>query len=184
MTAGPVLVRCHGAMPRCWRATFDVARAPRLLIAQHLLLGINAHVNYDLPQVLVELAPEANELARLRPDFDAVNDVLAETLPIVLKSLGTVTRWVNLAAAAGGGKAFDFSLTVARSRAWSAAVRLQHLDSEARRADVAELDRLVAVLAYIVAHPTPPLSWSVAVARRLEERNSSIVVNKLLGHLA
>ena len=29
------------------------------MIVQHLLLGINAHVNHDLPQVVVERAPRA-----------------------------------------------------------------------------------------------------------------------------
>jgi hypothetical protein len=33
----------------CWRSTFDVAADQRLLIAQQLLLGITAHVNFGLP---------------------------------------------------------------------------------------------------------------------------------------
>ena len=73
-----------GPVPRCWQATRDVAGDRRLLIVQHLLLGINAHVNHDLPQVVVELASEHGDLGRMRHDFDAVNDVLAETMPDVL----------------------------------------------------------------------------------------------------
>ena len=45
-------------VPACWQATFDVADDSHLMIVQHLLLGINAHVNHDLPQVVVELAPD------------------------------------------------------------------------------------------------------------------------------
>jgi hypothetical protein len=86
--------------------------------------------------------------------------------------------------ATGGGRAFNFSLEVARRQAWSAAVRLQKLGPDARRADVAELDRLVSVLAYLVANPGPPTSWAVSVARRLEDHDPRAVTKQLLGSLA
>ncbi len=174
----------HGAVPACWRAAFDVAGDSHLMIVQHLLLGINAHVNHDLPQVVVELAPERGDLSALRADYEAVNDILAETLPDVLRSLGTVSRWVNVAAARGGERLFDFSLGVARRQAWNAAERLHRLPPAERPADVAELDRLVAVLAYLVARPGRPTSWAVAIGRRLEDGDPAHVTRSLLGHLA
>jgi hypothetical protein len=173
-----------GPSPDCWRAAFAVRDDPSLLIVQHLLLGINAHVNHDLPQVVVELSPDDAALASLRTDFDAVNDVLAATMPLVLHSLGTVSRWVNVAAAWGGGRLFDFSLGVARNQAWTAAVRLHRLDHEGRAADVRELDRLVCVLARMVAAPGRPASWAVALGRRLETSDPPVVTRQLLGHLA
>src|SRR5262245_52727421 len=65
--------------PACWQASWDVAGDERLLIVQHLLLGINAHVNFDLPQAVVAIARDTGDLASVRDDFDAVNDVLAAT---------------------------------------------------------------------------------------------------------
>ncbi|MFM2076138.1 MAG: hypothetical protein RJA49_28 [Actinomycetota bacterium] len=172
-----------GDVPRCWQGAFDVAGDGRLMIVQHLLLGINAHVNNDLPQVVVALAGDA-DLAPLKPDFDAVNTILAETLPMVLHSLGTVSRWVNVVAARGGQRVFDFSLVVARDQAWRAAERLHGLDATARPAAVHELDDMVAVLAYLVAHPGPPGSWAAAVGRRLELHDPVKVTRALLGPLA
>jgi hypothetical protein len=171
-------------VPACWRATFDVADDSHLMIVQHLLLGINAHVNHDLPQVVVELASERDDLTGLRADYDAVNDILAETLPEVLRSLGAVSRWVNVVAARGGVRLFDFSLGVARRQAWNAAERLRGLSAQERPAEVAELDRLVAVLAYLVAEPGRPMSWAVAVGRGLEDHDPAAVTRSLLGHLA
>lgn len=173
-----------GPAPGCWRASFDVAADGSLLIVQHLLLGINAHVNHDLPQVAVELAPDAASLAGLRGDFDAVNDILAATMPDVLHSLSLVSRWVNVAAARGGRRLFDFSLRAARAQAWSAAERLCALDAAGRAADVRELDRLVCVLARLIAAPGAPASWVVAVGRRLETRDPAVVTRQLLGDLA
>jgi Family of unknown function (DUF5995) len=170
--------------PGCWQAAFDAAGDGRLMIVQHLLLGINAHVNHDLPQVVVALTPRGADLGDVRADFDAVNDILAESLPMVLRSLGTVSRWVNTAAVLGGGRLFDFSLQVARRRAWEAAVRM-HALADADRAEYAiELDRLVRVLAYMVVHPGPVSSLGVALGRRCEERDPRSVTRKLLGPLA
>lgn len=175
--------RGTGPVPDCWRATTDVADDPRLLIVQHLLLGINAHVNYDLANVVVELVPRGGDLEALHPDFDAVNDVLAETLPLVLGELARVARWTNLVAARGGGRLFDFSLGVARAQAWATAERLQRLDDDQRATEVAALDELVCVLAHLVSRPGAPVSWLAAVGRRFEDHDPTRVTRQLLGPL-
>ena len=172
-----------GPTPRCWQATADVVADRDVMIVQHLLLGINAHVNHDLPQVVVELAPAADDLGVLRADFDAVNDILAEMLPEVVRSLSAVSRWVNLVAARGGGRMFEFSLLVARRQAWTTAERFHRLDADSRRTEARELDELVSVLAYTVTHPGRPGSWAVSVGRRLEERDPVTVTRALLGNL-
>jgi hypothetical protein len=170
--------------PACWRAADDVAGERRLLIVQHLLLGINAHVNHDLPQVVVELADAGATLDDLRPDFDAINQILAETQPDILRDLGRVAGWTQVAAAWGGGRVFAFSLDRARDQAWRSAVRLHGLDGTERAADVAELDRLVSVLAYLIAHRGAPVAWLLAVLRSLEPDDPREVTRRLLGHLA
>ena len=100
--------------PRCWQATWDVADEG-LLIVQHLLLGINAHVNYDLPQSVAAVARESHDLEGARADFDAVNDVLSATSVDVLRNLDRVSRWTSNVAALGGGRMFNFSLRAART---------------------------------------------------------------------
>lgn len=170
-----------GERPRCWQATWDVAGDGRLLIVQHLLLGINAHVNHDLTLAVVDVARETGDLPGVRPDFLAVNDVLATTYTDVLRDLDRVSRWTNEAAAMGGGRLFNFSLRVARNQAWAAAERLYPLDEQASAAYRAELDRLVSVLAYLVTRPTFPLPLLIPVARLLEQRDPRKVVQALLG---
>ena len=68
------------AVSRPWRLAFDApATLPALI---HLLLGINAHVNYDLPQALLAVIPDtdftdAELLERRRRDHERVDGVLA-----------------------------------------------------------------------------------------------------------
>ena len=136
----PRAVRSPADRPRCWQASWDVAGDASLLIVQHLLLGINAHVNHDLALSVVEVADQTGDLAAIRPDFDAVNAVLASTQRDVLGRLDRVSRWTNVAAGVGGGRAFNFSLDVARRQAWQASERLYPLDPAGRQRYRQQLD--------------------------------------------
>jgi hypothetical protein len=65
-----------------WRVAFDAARDPLdLPPLRHVLLGMNAHINYDLPQALLAvISPaefdDAALLARRAADHRHVDDVL------------------------------------------------------------------------------------------------------------
>jgi len=68
------------------------ARGGRLPI-QHLMLGISAHINYDLAIGIyrtlaeAEAAPDARALRRYKHDFDRVNDLLQASIPEVFAHL-------------------------------------------------------------------------------------------------
>ena len=171
----------HIAVPRCWQATWDVAGDDHLLIVQHLLLGANAHINHDLALAVVEVAADVGGLESLHGDFHAINDVLAASFAGVMRDLDRVSRWVGAATALGGGRVFNFSLRVARARAWGAAQRLAALDDEARRDYEDELDQLVSVLAYLITRPVFPLGLGVWLARRFEQHDAATVTRTLLG---
>lgn len=75
--------------PRVWRLAHDTALAQDRLIVQDLLLGINAHINYDLVLTLVDLLEsewdllnEEQRSARYR-DYCHVNDVIHSTIDAV-----------------------------------------------------------------------------------------------------
>jgi hypothetical protein len=165
---------------RCWQACWDVAGDGSLLIVQHLLLGINAHVNFDLPQTVVESAQERGGLVAVRGDFDMVNVLLAETATGVLRDLDRVARWTNEVASLGGGRVFNFSLRRARAEAWTTAEQFVSLEGDERSGRVSDLDELVAVLAYLITRPVFPASLLVGLARRLESRDPAEVVGVLL----
>jgi hypothetical protein len=173
---GPAPVR-----PRCWQASFDVAGRGDMIILQHLLIGINAHVNHDLPQATVDVAQASGDLASVRGDFEAINDLLGSMTNDLLRDLDRVSRWSNEAGSLGGGRLFNFSLQRARDQAWSAAQRLYGMSETERAAEKAELDRLVSVLAYLISEPTLPGRLLVKLARRFEERDPKLVTAALLG---
>lgn len=69
-----------GRVPRPWRLAFDAD--PDLPALRHVLLGINAHVNYDLPQALLAVISDEDFrspdlMAVRRRDHDRINQVLS-----------------------------------------------------------------------------------------------------------
>lgn len=59
-----------------WRIAFEAARSRSLLVLQHMLLGMNAHINLDLGIAAAETSP-GGSLAALHGDFLAINGGLA-----------------------------------------------------------------------------------------------------------
>jgi ribosomal protein S18 acetylase RimI-like enzyme len=75
--------------PPVWQLAHDTAHNPHSLAIENLMLGVNAHINYDLVLTLVEiLRPEwddlsAEERAARYQDHCYVNEVLARTIDAV-----------------------------------------------------------------------------------------------------
>ena len=72
--------RADGEVPAPWRLAFGAR--PGLPPEAHVLLGMNAHINFDLPQSLVAMIPPEDfaapaVLARRRRDHERIDDVLA-----------------------------------------------------------------------------------------------------------
>ena len=60
-------------VPEAWRVAFDAARDRRLSAAGNLYLGINAHVQRDLPFVLYRIGLVSPDGSSRKPDHDRVN---------------------------------------------------------------------------------------------------------------
>jgi hypothetical protein len=62
--------------PRCWRETFGLLEDADTVIVQHLVLGVNAHINLDLA-VAAARTSQGEAIHALRRDFLLINDILA-----------------------------------------------------------------------------------------------------------
>jgi Family of unknown function (DUF5995) len=153
--------------PSSWRTAFETAGRWRPVIVQHLLLGMNAHINLDLG-VTASTLGEGGSLVSVRTDFDAVNDVLAELVDGCQQALDQVSPWLDLVDRIGGSgdeTMIHFSLVVARRQAWSVATRLAGMSGQARDAEIAAVDRATAGVAHLVQHPGLGASALLTVVR-------------------
>ena len=157
--------------PAVWTTAFDAARRWRPIVLQHLLLGMNAHINLDLGVVTAELAGGPDELLALRPDFDTVNDVLATMVDPAQRALSAASPWFGLVDTFGARSdeaLINFSLRRARQQAWALAQRLVALPADQQSAEIARVDRAVDGIARRILHPGPALSTGMLVVRLRE----------------
>lgn len=83
--------------PEPWRIAFEAGDGPRLPPVRLVLLGMNAHINYDLPQALVSVispqdfaAPAV--LARREQDHRRIDEILAGRVAAEDRELALVER--------------------------------------------------------------------------------------------
>ncbi len=75
--------------PMVWQLAHNATRNPEAMAIQSLLLGVNAHINYDLVLTLVDvLSPEWNTLDDIQrenrhSDHDRVNTIIAASIDAV-----------------------------------------------------------------------------------------------------
>ena len=138
-----------------WRRAFDATERWWPIVLQHLLLGMNAHINLDLG-IAVARTVSSEELQGFRDDFDRINDVLAELVGDVQRelaeiwwTLGIVDRFLGDVDTA----IINFSLGKARDHAWGVAARLVPLDEAQQAAAIARLDADLGQLTRLLRHP-------------------------------
>ena len=124
-----------GQLSASWRTAFDHANAP-ILVLQHLLLGMNAHINLDLGIAAARTLP-GDQIIELEGDFIRINEVLAKMVDEMQDAIATVSPWAGVVDRVGGR--FDeivtgWSLEHARSRAWRFAAFATSPSISARRA--------------------------------------------------
>lgn len=162
----------RNAVPKAWRACFDATASGRTLVLQDMLLGVNAHVNNDLPLALdrVSIDPERDDRRR---DHDAVNGVLASVTERATQRLAALYApgLTNLDDCAGELDEILtlFSLETARDSAWESAVALANARNPVERGLAAHLaSARAAVLARLLLAPSRNRAF-LSVCGRIEQ---------------
>jgi hypothetical protein len=136
---------------RSWQAAFALLDDPAPLVVQHLLVGMNAHINLDLGIAAATVAPTPAELQALWPDFKTINQVLARLVKVVEDELGEISprlQRIEDFAPSLEDRLFDFGIDVARDFAWDLAKELADTPPGGWDACIAERDAIVAELGH------------------------------------
>lgn len=143
---------CRAEMIRdSWRVAFEAATdGRRRMVVQHLLAGMNAHINLDLGIVAAEVA--GDEPDDLYTDFLRVNQILFLKLDGLQNSLGSISSrmaWIERLGGSLDERLMKLTIKDARDRAWGLALALirNPADSqtiiEARDKETADLGRAI-----------------------------------------
>ena len=138
-----------------WMRAFDETKLWWPIVLQHLLLGMNAHINLDLGIAAAETVPPG-ELHELKGDFDKINGVLASLVGGVLKELAEIWWLMGLLNRYLGSvenAVINFSMSKARDAAWSFAETLSPLSDEQRQKEIVEKDKVISTFSRVISHP-------------------------------
>lgn len=159
---------------KSWARAFDATQQWWPIVLQHLLLGMNAHINLDLGIAAAETVPP-EELQSLKGDFDKINAVLAalvgdvqSELAQIWPVLGLLNRFLGSVQTA----IINFSMEKARNAAWSFAEKLSPLPTPQRKQAILEKDEMMALFSNVISHPGFYASFIIGIIR-LGERGTT-----------
>jgi hypothetical protein len=138
-----------------WQKTFNLSDNYWPIVLQHLLMGMNAHINLDLGIAAVEISDGKN-LSDLEKDFNRINEILSSlvhevqgnlsavwpALKFILKHTGKVDDYL-----------VDFSMKLARDGAWKFANQLAAVPDSEKDLTIAIRDQKVAAKTNLILKP-------------------------------
>jgi hypothetical protein len=152
----------HGqSVPPAWQIAFQTARDGQVNAGQDMLLGINAHVQNDMPFVVAALGVRNGNGQSRKPDHDKVNLILDAAYEQVVEAVArrydslvslTNASWDPLDDAGGLEMVKGW-----REGVWRNAERLLNAKSDAERGQVAaQIQQNAAAWARLIAGPQTP----------------------------
>lgn len=166
-----------------WALAFGLADREDSVILQHLLLGMNAHINLDLGISAAFTAP-GEAIGSLKGDFFRINLVLSSLVDQVQEELGAASPAIRLLDKAAGRwdeRMAGEGLRLFRNRSWRMALRLAGQDGTAQQAEIQRQDARVARFGSRIAEPGPLVSAAARLTRLGERRPPSEVIALLDG---
>ncbi len=157
-----------------WEKTFKHTTDNKLIVLQHLLLGMNAHINLDLGIAAEKISKE--NIKELHDDFNRINKLLAlmveeiqQDLARIWPTLSTVLKWLKNI----DNFLIDFSMNLARDGAWKFANNLDSITEIKKDKLIKERDSKIANFAQSII----PTSWIIRLVFgivRISERGTTI----------
>ena len=166
---------------RSWRLAFRATEDADLVLVQHVVLGINAHINLDLAVAAAQTSP-GEEIAGLERDFERINEVLIDVLCELqgaLNEISPLLGGLDVVLGRLDEEIFGFKLERARAEAWEAAVLLAGQTGDSRDKAVRMLDRYASGLGRAVLAPPFPVPAALQVVRFAERTGTSEAIERL-----
>lgn len=148
-----------------WVRAFQLTEQYWPIVPQHLLMGMNAHINLDLGLAAAEISTPEN-IHALATDFRRINQVLSDLVEEVQNDLAEIWptwHWILRRTGKIDDHLIDFSMELARAGAWEVAQKAVQVPPGDLPAFTTERDAKVAKFARRITHP----GWFVQLALQM-----------------
>lgn len=158
----------NAAATKSWQIAFEAAAKNDYVVLQHLILGINAHINIDLGIAAAEVSAGA-DINALQNDFEKINDIISALTNGMKKDLANICFPMRFLNDVKEEKVvINFSIGRARKAAWANAVLLSGMDAGQKNAYIETLDLNVSKLALGILNPGFFVNLLLKIARWFE----------------
>lgn len=148
-----------------WKKAFDLSDQYWPIVLQHLLMGMNAHINLDLGLAAAEISKGKN-LTELENDFNKINQILSSlvhevegNLSLVWPALKYILKWTGKI----DDYLVDFSMKLARNGAWKFANEFSLVPENEKQTAIIKRDHRVAGKVKVILDP----GWLAIIALRI-----------------
>jgi roadblock/LC7 domain-containing protein len=168
------------APSRSWKLAFDACADESRIILQHLLAGMNAHINLDLGVAAAQVSP-GDRIGELKADFNQINAVLAAQVGAVEAAMAAISPLVgtlSLVDLKSETTVINFNIEMARQAAWTVAERLAWQPEVLRAISIDGLDLAVSIEGRTILYP-PDKTQTLAAIREVELQDVRKVIDAL-----
>lgn len=168
-------------LSKAWEVTFKAGNG-KLTLTQHVLLGMNAHINFDLGVTTAHMT-KGKDIAEIQNDFRKINEILASITNEIQTKLAKVSPLLFLLDLIGGSrdeKIANFSIKIAREQSWQFASILWAKDDREKAIYSKEVDNRVSKLAErLIVPPTFILNTLLKIISFFERKSLEQTVLEL-----
>ena len=169
----------NGVCSASWKFAFDCCANNDLIVMQHLLMGINTHINLDLA-IAAALTSPGDLIYNLEKDFNKINDVISSLVDDMQECLCNVWPPMRLLEKIANGRqeaVFNFSIDKARQASWANALLLAAMTTEQQQLYIQQMDIAVQKLGSSIQSPGALASITIEAIRATEFEDVARTIN-------
>ena len=171
----------NNSISKSWAVAFK-SKNEKLTIVQHIILGMNAHINLDLSIAASSIAM-GDKIKSLKNDFMLVNQILKDLINEMQDRLSRVSRLMFLLDWIGENEdeqIINFSIVKARQQAWDSAFSLAYLNDDETKVKVDTIDDFISELGLFIKNPPGKLTKLILkIISKFEESDVKKIIEKL-----
>lgn len=168
-------------LSKAWKISFD-SQKENLTGIQHLLMGMNAHINLDLGLAAATFM-QNQPIRQMENDFRKVNQILADLTNEMQERLAKASPLMFVLDWMGetrDEKFANFGIKESREQSWRNAQLIWQLKGEARELAIKGIDEMTTSLSYIIKNPrTRTMRFMLRSIRYFEEKQVGKILTRL-----
>lgn len=138
-----------------WQKAFELSASYWPIVLQHLLIGMNAHINLDLGIAAAEVSKNGN-INDLEDDFKKINKILSSLVNEVQNDLADMwptLKKILLKTKKTDDFLVDFSMELARDGAWKFALIVANSPKNSIETIISSRDEKISKKAVLITNP-------------------------------